>query len=74
MKRNYMNKNAELRAYEESWVLARQIETDNKIVEATHTLQQVSNKTLSSKLSSSKEEIKDPLEIRAPKLLTAEEE
>ncbi len=42
MKRFRKKQNAELRAYEESFVLARQIEeTDNKIDEPTHILQQV---------------------------------
>ena len=57
-------------------VLTRQIETDDKIDEPpTHILQQViSNNHQQSPVSesSSKEEIKDPLEIRTLKL-TAEE-
>ena len=58
-------------------VLARQIETDDKIDEPTHILQQViSNnhqQSPASNKSSSKEEIKDPLEIRTSKLTTEEE-
>ena len=79
MKRFRKKQNAELRAYEESLVLARQIEeTDDKIDEPTHILQQVisNNNHQQSPVSESpsKEEIKDPLlEIRNSKL-TAEEE
>ena len=77
MKRFRKKQNAELRAYEESLVLARKIETDDKIDEPTHILQQViSNnhqQSPASNKSSSKEEIKDPLEIRTSKLTTEEE-
>ena len=79
MKRFRKKQNAELRAYEESLVLARQIEEiDDKIDEPTHILQQViSNnhhqQSPASNKSSSKEGIKDPLEIRTSKLTTEEE-
>jgi len=76
-KRLRIKQKAEIQAYEESLVLARKIETDDKIDEPTHILQQVisNNNHQQSPVSESpsKEEIKDPLEIRNSKL-TAEEE
>ncbi len=75
-KRLRIKQKAEIQAYEESLVLARKLETDDKIDEPTHILQQVisnnHHQSPASNKSSSKEEIKDPLEIRTSKFTEEE--